>query len=84
NTLGWSTLRPSQRAAIAPIHAGTHCLLLAPTAGGKTEAAAIPRSTTLAGLSRSRLGRLMRTTTSLAASRSPSGPSAISASVSIT
>ncbi len=42
NTLGWSTLRPTQLAAIAPIHAGTHCLLLAPTAGGKTEAAAIP------------------------------------------
>ena len=42
NTLGWSTLRPAQLAAIAPIHAGSHCLLLAPTAGGKTEAAAIP------------------------------------------
>ena len=42
NTLGWSTLRPTQLAAIAPIHAGEHCLLLAPTAGGKTEAAAIP------------------------------------------
>jgi ATP-dependent Lhr-like helicase len=42
NTLGWSTLRPTQLAAIAPIHAGAHCLLLAPTAGGKTEAAIIP------------------------------------------
>jgi ATP-dependent Lhr-like helicase len=42
NTLGWSTLRPTQLQAIAPIHAGTHCLLLAPTAGGKTEAATIP------------------------------------------
>jgi len=42
NTLGWSTLRPTQLAAIAPIQAGAHCLLLAPTAGGKTEAAAIP------------------------------------------
>jgi len=42
NSLGWTTLRPTQLAAIAPIHAGTHCLLLAPTAGGKTEAAAIP------------------------------------------
>lgn len=42
NTLGWSTLRPTQLAAIAPIHAGSHCLLLAPTAGGKTEGAAIP------------------------------------------
>jgi ATP-dependent Lhr-like helicase len=42
NTLGWSAMRPTQLGAIAPIHAGTHCLLLAPTAGGKTEAAAIP------------------------------------------
>ena len=42
NSLGWSTLRPTQLAAIEPIHAGAHCLLLAPTAGGKTEAAAIP------------------------------------------
>ncbi len=42
NTLGWSTLRPTQLAAIPAIHAGAHCLLLAPTAGGKTEAAAIP------------------------------------------
>ncbi|MET3181713.1 UNVERIFIED_ORG: ATP-dependent Lhr-like helicase [Variovorax guangxiensis] len=42
NTLGWSMLRPTQLAAIPPIHAGVHCLLLAPTAGGKTEAAAIP------------------------------------------
>lgn len=42
NSLGWTTLRPTQLAAIAPIHAGSHCLLLAPTAGGKTEAAAIP------------------------------------------
>lgn len=42
NTLGWSTLRPTQLAAIAPIHAGRDCLLLAPTAGGKTEAAVLP------------------------------------------
>ncbi len=35
-------MRPTQLAAIEPIHAGSHCLLLAPTAGGKTEAAAIP------------------------------------------
>ena len=42
NTLGWQTMRPTQLAAIAPIQAGSHCLLLAPTAGGKTEAAAIP------------------------------------------
>ncbi|HOB94378.1 MAG TPA: DEAD/DEAH box helicase, partial [Aquabacterium sp.] len=42
NSLGWTTLRPTQLDAIAPIHAGCHCLLLAPTAGGKTEAAIIP------------------------------------------
>ena len=42
NSLGWSTLRPTQLAAIEPIHDGAHCLLLAPTAGGKTEAAIIP------------------------------------------
>lgn len=42
NSLGWSSLRPTQAEAIAPIHQGRHCLLLAPTAGGKTEAAVIP------------------------------------------
>lgn len=42
NSLGWSTLRPTQLRAIDPIHSGRHCLLLAPTAGGKTEAAIIP------------------------------------------
>ena len=42
NSLGWSTLRPTQLAAIDPILQGRDCLLLAPTAGGKTEAAVIP------------------------------------------
>lgn len=42
NSLGWSSLRPTQLEAIDPIQAGTHCLLLAPTAGGKTEAALMP------------------------------------------
>jgi ATP-dependent Lhr-like helicase len=42
NTLGWSTLRPLQEAAIAPLLDGTDALLLAPTAGGKTEAAVFP------------------------------------------
>lgn len=42
NSLGWSTLRPTQLQAIAPILAARHCLLLAPTAGGKTEAAFMP------------------------------------------
>jgi ATP-dependent Lhr-like helicase len=39
NSLGWRSLRPLQETAIAPILAGEHAPLLAPTAGGKTEAA---------------------------------------------
>lgn len=42
NTLGWSALRPLQESAIAPLLAGEDALLLAPTAGGKTEAAVFP------------------------------------------
>jgi ATP-dependent Lhr-like helicase len=42
NSLGWPALRPLQEQAIAPILDGEHALLLAPTAGGKTEAAALP------------------------------------------
>ncbi len=42
NSLGWSSLRPLQEQAIAPVLAGDHALLLAPTAGGKTEAALFP------------------------------------------
>ncbi|MFV2126721.1 DEAD/DEAH box helicase [Micromonospora sp. LOL_013] len=42
NSLGWRDLRPMQRAAVGPILAGADALLLAPTAGGKTEAAVFP------------------------------------------
>ncbi|MGW4388483.1 DEAD/DEAH box helicase [Streptomyces sp. NPDC004685] len=42
NTLGWPGLRPLQREAIGPLLAGDDALLLAPTAGGKTEAASFP------------------------------------------
>ncbi len=42
NTLGWRELRPLQESSIQPIQEGQHCLLLAPTAGGKTEAAVFP------------------------------------------
>jgi ATP-dependent helicase Lhr and Lhr-like helicase len=42
NSLGWADLRPLQKAALGPITAGQHVLLVAPTAGGKTEAAIFP------------------------------------------
>jgi ATP-dependent Lhr-like helicase len=42
STLGWTELRPLQQAAIAPVARGKDTLLLAPTAGGKTEAAVFP------------------------------------------
>ena len=42
STLGWTQLRPLQAAAIEPVLVGDDALLLAPTAGGKTEAATFP------------------------------------------
>lgn len=48
NTLGWSELRPLQRDALKPVLRGDAALLLAPTAGGKTEAAAFPLLTKMA------------------------------------
>ncbi|MFF8788825.1 DEAD/DEAH box helicase [Streptomyces sp. NPDC015125] len=42
NTLGWPGLRPLQEEAIEPLLDGADAVLLAPTAGGKTEAASFP------------------------------------------
>ncbi|WP_431994078.1 DEAD/DEAH box helicase [Streptomyces griseoflavus] len=42
NSLGWRSLRPLQQEAIEPVLAGQDAVLLAPTAGGKTEAAVLP------------------------------------------
>ncbi len=42
NTLGWRELRPLQQEAIEPVLAGKDAVMLAPTAGGKTEAATFP------------------------------------------
>lgn len=47
NTLGWSSLRVLQERAIGPVLAGHDALLLAPTAGGKTEAALFPLLTAM-------------------------------------
>ena len=42
NSMGWSGLRSTQADAVVLILEGKHCLILAPTAGGKTEAAILP------------------------------------------
>ncbi|MEO7070038.1 MAG: DEAD/DEAH box helicase, partial [Nostocoides sp.] len=42
NSLGWQGLRPLQAESIGPVLGGSDALLLAPTAGGKTEAAMFP------------------------------------------
>lgn len=47
NSLGWRTLRPLQQKAINPLLDGDDALLLAPTAGGKTEAAVFPLLTAM-------------------------------------
>lgn len=49
NTLRWNGLRPTQAAAVEPIVAGRDALVLAPTAGGKTEAAMFPMLSRMAG-----------------------------------
>ncbi|MFJ4030039.1 DEAD/DEAH box helicase [Paenarthrobacter sp. NPDC089989] len=48
NTLGWGGLRPLQSESVGPVLGGNDCLLLAPTAGGKTEAALFPLLTRMA------------------------------------
>ena len=47
NTLGWRSLRPMQQEAVAPLLDGHDALCLAPTAGGKTEAACFPLLTAM-------------------------------------
>lgn len=42
NTLGWSSLRPVQELTIDAVLDGKNCVVLAPTAGGKTEASFFP------------------------------------------
>lgn len=42
NSLGWRDLRPFQETVIPSVLAGQHLIILAPTAGGKTEAAFFP------------------------------------------
>ena len=42
NSLGWRELRPFQDAVIPAVLAGEHLIILAPTAGGKTESAFFP------------------------------------------
>lgn len=42
NTLGWKDLRPVQNQSIDAILDGKNCVVLAPTAGGKTEASLFP------------------------------------------
>ncbi|MCA9558897.1 MAG: DEAD/DEAH box helicase [Myxococcales bacterium] len=42
NALGWRSLRPVQEQATQAILDGDNCVILAPTAGGKTEASLFP------------------------------------------
>ena len=42
NSLGWKELRPFQEEAIPHVLAGAHAIIIAPTAGGKTESVILP------------------------------------------
>ena len=42
NSLGWKSLRPFQDEVIPDVLSGKHLVVIAPTAGGKTEAAFFP------------------------------------------
>ena len=42
NSLGWRELRPFQEDVIPVVLEGKHTLVIAPTAGGKTEAVIFP------------------------------------------
>ncbi len=57
-SLGWQSLRPLQEDAIGPLVAGSDALLLAPTAGGKTEAAVLPLTSRMLSESWERLSVL--------------------------
>jgi ATP-dependent helicase Lhr and Lhr-like helicase len=48
NTLGWQSMRQLQEQAVDPLLDGHDALLIAPTAGGKTEAAVFPVLTAMA------------------------------------
>jgi len=56
NSLGWRNLRPLQQRSIGPILDGRNLICLAPTAGGKTEAAVFPLLSQLLETDRQGLG----------------------------
>lgn len=58
NTLEWKEFRPLQRAALEPVLSGSDCLLVAPTAGGKTEAAVLPLLSRMQNLGWSKISLL--------------------------
>lgn len=57
--LGWRSLRPVQEASIPPLLAGDDAIVLAPTAGGKTESAMLPLLDRLLALGKTGLPALI-------------------------